>query len=180
MDLTIDRIEVKSDKTKTYSQLKGNNPILFESPAGQFIADAALTRGKDGIYVSYDYVDFGQDCNIFKTGIRIADLSNENDIRNGGISNSGIEGDFPIQTYRNYQQQETVGEGMVTTPISCFQRTLGERIYECSDHLGNVRVVIGDKRMIEEETIAYENDFSTPLGSEIVANEAGTFQLVND
>ncbi len=118
--------------------------------------------------------------NIFKTGIRIADLSNENDIRNGGISNSGIEGTFPIQTYRNYQQQETVGEGTVTTPISCFQRTLGERIYECSDHLGNVRVVIGDKRLIEEETIAYENDFSTPLGSEIVANEAGTFQLAND
>jgi RHS repeat-associated protein len=90
----------------------------------------------------------------------------------GSSNSSMLEGGFPSQVVKCY--------GGETSTNNTYSRKLGYKRYELSDHLGNVRVVITDKRFLEDENNDNLYDQTDILHADIVmANDYYPFGMIS-
>ena len=156
-----------TDTVNTY--LRRLNPLSPDEIAYMIqdgIIYGELFRGLDGrIYLSQEQAK-GMEDNAwlyrFAENLGSNTYSRDSLPLYGGSNSSLLEGGFPSQVVKCYGS----GSG---EQIS-YSRKLGSKLYELSDHLGNVRVVISDRRFLSDENINYELDCNDIIVPEVVSS----------
>jgi LysM repeat protein len=123
---------------------KVDNSIIQISPESVYLY-AEIKRGVDGNYYmpnmgksiatiqSYDGATFGAPNDVTYSGNATTQTLEELYAHTSSL---------PTQVFKQY------GSDVASTYI--FSRTVGEKVYELNDHLGNVRVVISDIKMLAD------------------------------
>ncbi|MDA3891191.1 MAG: hypothetical protein PF517_05950, partial [Salinivirgaceae bacterium] len=133
-------------------------------------------RGLDGkVYLSQNQVQ-GSDDNawLYQFAENISPNSyTQNILPLYGSSNSSmLEGGFPSQVVKCY--------GSASSTNNTYSRKLGQKRYELSDHLGNVRVVISDYRFLSDENNDDLYDLNDMLHADVImANDYYPFGMIS-
>lgn len=141
-------------------------PDLSYTPLSDFLFYIKRQAGADAIH-RWDFgvsdggmpmeagaVRLGQSDKIYVLTDR--DIDSNNDILiaadPGGIPTPSIQTIVPVAAYDNYLKADLCLQPHIiqdNSPENLFTRTIGNKMYELKDHLGNVRTVVTDRKLYD-------------------------------